>query len=269
MEYDTPAEKLFHTEIMSGIYQISSTLLGPTGDKKSLAPGNPTQNSYLVIGATKALLFDLALDEPGLKEYAEQLAGKPVQLVLSHGHIDHIFHLNRFSEVWMHPADEILIREGMPGQMPVDPCPTIHALYEGNIIDLGDRLLDVFNVPGHTNGSILLLDRQTRTLLAGDTCTRRLLYGLTDYVPLERFCESLRRIQKQDFDIFYSAHDRCSLPKAYLEYMIAQITDELPHTQERWDCPGFGQMIHLTSGDVYSLRYFDMAIPVEYMQAPV
>jgi len=239
----------------------------PTIEAKSLAPGNPTGNSYLVVGSEKALLFDLAVDEPGLQEYAKDLARKSVQLVLSHGHPDHTYYLSEFSDVWMHSADEKLIREGVIGIPPVDPCPNIHFLKDGDIIDLGDRVLDVFNIPGHTPGGLLLLDRQSRVLLSGDTCSRRLLYGMTDFVPTNIFCESLRRLQAQDFDVIYSAHDRCALPKTHIEHMIQLITNDLPKTTKEWNFPGLEKMAWLVHGDPHSLRYFDMVVPMKYMKS--
>jgi len=251
---------LFYTEVMRGIFQISDKSLNPTEIEKSLAPGNPTRNSYLIIGDDKALLFDLALEPSSLKEYAEALAGKPVQLVISHGHYDHIFNLNRYSDVWMHSGDIRLLREGMLEFPPVEPCPEIHCLNDGDTIDLGQRMLGVFHIPGHTDGSILLLDRQTRTLLSGDTCARRLLY-LTKDIPLKNFCDSLRRLQEQNFDVMFSAHDRCALPKAYIEHMINLIENELPFTTKTWEAPVLGTMAQFDSGDVYTLSYFSAGFP--------
>ena len=40
--------------------------------------------------------------------------------------------------------------------------------FEGDIIDLGERKLEVIHVPGHTPGSITLLDREERCLIGGD-----------------------------------------------------------------------------------------------------
>lgn len=261
------SEMLFHVEIMRGVFLISSRRTSPTTEAGSLAPGNPTGNVYLVVGEERALLFDLAVNESGVRDYAKALAGKPVQLVLSHGHPDHIYYLGEFSDAWMHLADERLIREGMMGLPPVTPCPALHSLRDGDTVDLGDRILDIFNIPGHTPGSILLLDRQSKVLLSGDTCARRLLYGMTDFVPIDVFCASLRRLQAQDFDVIYSAHDRCALPKAYLEHMIRLITDDLPRTQEEWSHPGLEKMARLVHGDPYSLRYFDMVVPLRYMNS--
>lgn len=257
--------QLFHVEAMQGIYLISSDGGDTSGHGRSMAPGNPTGNSYLVVGEDRALLFDLAADHPDIREYAQQMAGKPVQLVLSHGHFDHTFYLNQFVEAWLHPADESLIREGMLGMPPVNPCPLLHPLVEGDTIDLGGRILDVINIPGHTPGSILILDRQTRTLLSGDTGARRLLYGTSGFVPFSDFCDALNSLQNREFDVMFSAHDRCALPKAHLAHMIRLITEELPRSKKHWSYPGFEEMVWLVHGDPRCLNYFDMVCPVKYL----
>ena len=51
--------KLFHKEIAEGIYRISDALHGPNEDGYSEQFGAATQNSYLVIGANKALIWQL------------------------------------------------------------------------------------------------------------------------------------------------------------------------------------------------------------------
>jgi len=264
MDSTSQSSHLFHVEIMQDIHLISCDLSGATGQIPSLAPGNPTGNSYLVVGQERALLFDLAADHPDIRNYAQQVAGKPVQLVLSHGHFDHVFHLSQFSEAWLHPADEYLIREGMMGMPPVNPCPILHPLLAGDTIDLGDRILDVINIAGHTPGSIMLLDRQTRTLLSGDTGARRLLFGSAGFVPLADFCKALNKLHNLEFDVMYSAHDRCALPKVHLARMAQLITEELPRTTKRWSYPGFAEMVWLVHGDPKCLDYFDMVCPVSY-----
>lgn len=259
-------DKLFSVEVMRGIFLISDQLMGPDPIGTSLAPGNPTGSSYLVEGSKKALLIDLAVDDENLKDYAGGLTQKPLQLVLTHGHIDHTFSLNKFDDVWMHPGDEKFIREGMLGLPPANPCPEIHYLADGDSVDLGDRILDVLHLPGHSPGSIALLDRKTRTLISGDTCARRLLYGLTDYFPITDFLGNLRRLLQLDFDVIYTAHDRCALPKAHIENTIRYITDELPAAQKIFDHPGLEPMLNLVHGDMFIYDYFDMAVPVRYME---
>ena len=85
--------RLFHAELAKGVFQISDALHGPDSDGLSNAPGQPTQNSYLVVGERKAALIDLAVDTPELYSYACSLAGTPVQVLLTHGHPDHVYHI--------------------------------------------------------------------------------------------------------------------------------------------------------------------------------
>ena len=254
---------LFHVEIAQNIYLISDSKSGSTENGKSMAPGCPTGNSYLIIGEKCAILFDLAVNQPGIWEYVKKLTDKPIKLVLSHGHYDHCYYLEQFPEVWLHPKDEFLIREGMFGMPPVSPCPILHYWNNGDMIELGNHSVEVIHIPGHTPGSILLLDKRYRILFSGDTCARRLLYGLHGVVPFESFCTSLKELQKKEFDIIYSAHDRCGIPKEYLNYMIQEIELEVPQAKTKIDLPQVGSMYYYAKGDQYTLNYFDIAFVKE------
>ncbi len=254
-------ENLFHVEILQGVYLISSDV----ENGRSLALGIPSGNSYLIIGQEKALLFDMGINDPDAWEYIRALTEKPIMPVLSHGHFDHAFHLNLLEEVWLHPEDMPLIRDGMLGLPPVSPCPVLHPVQEGDVIDLGGRMLEVYHVPGHTMGSILLLDRKTRTLFSGDTCARRLLYGISGEVPLEAFCADLERLKGLGFDYICSAHDRSLLPRAYIDHMLMMLRQELPRATEVWSHPLLQmEMVNLHHGDMATAQFFDGAFPKKY-----
>ena len=165
----------------------------------------------------------------------------------------------------MNTKDEFLLKKGMLGFPPVEPCPIIHGLEAGDVIDLGGRELEVFHIPGHTPGSILLLDRKCRVLLSGDTCARRLLYGLHEQVSFEEFCASLENLKTADFDVMYSAHDRCAIPKEYLSHMTLLLKNEVPQTKNVVDLPGIGEMKCFFHGDIRTLDYFDIA----FMEEPI
>lgn len=254
--------KLFHVEVREGIFLISSE----ERNGRSMALGEATENAYLVIGQQQALLFDLAVKDPELYHYACSLTDKPVMVVLSHGHFDHVYFADLVPEVWIHPADEVLLRDGMLGLPPVSPCPAFHPLYEGDVIDLGDRQLRVYQAPGHTMGSILLLDEKTKTMLAGDTGGRRLVYGISGDVPLTQYCQTLRRLQKLDFEVICTAHDRMPLPKAHLEHMLRMLYEKLPLCTESWTHPRLPgmEMVTLVHGDEKSLDYFYAVAPKKY-----
>lgn len=250
-------ENLFHVCIGDGIYLISTDQQG-----KSTLPGPATANSYLVVGNEKAMLFDLAVDDPALKEYAQNLADKPVTLTLSHGHYDHIYHLEQHLDAWLHEKDAPLLQGGGVGLRKVKPCPNLHFLAEGDVIDLGDRKLDVIHIPGHTPGSILLLDRTSRILLSGDTGARRLLYGVTGHTPLDAFCADLKRLKEYEFDVMYSAHDRCALPKTHIDTMLDVIENQFREKSQQVTLEGVGNFLLYRSGEEKELHYFDICMPM-------
>ena len=76
--------KLFSAELAKGIYRISDSLHGPNSDGFSDAPGQATQNSYLILGEERAALIDMAVDTPELYSFACRLANKPVTVLLTH-----------------------------------------------------------------------------------------------------------------------------------------------------------------------------------------
>ena len=253
-------ENLFHKEVADGIYLISTDSSGPNEDGRSMLPGKATTNSYLIIGKEQALLFDLAVDEHGVKEYAEALAGKPVMLVISHCHYDHVFYMELFSDAWLHEMDAPLLDGSLFGTRKIEPCPKLHYLKHADVIDLGERRLDVIHVPGHTPGSILLLDRKTRVLLSGDTGARRFLFGVTPSVSLDVLCDGLEKLQAYPFDIMYSAHDRCGIPKCHIATMLDVIRNELPHTERVVPVPDAGIMLCANRGSEEDISYFDVAV---------
>lgn len=256
MEENSKTGNLFNVEIMQGVYLISDSEHGPTENGKSLAPGEATENSYLIVGKERAVLFDLAVNSPELKKYAEKIAGKPIQLVLSHGHFDHVYYLNQYQNVWMNKYDEFLLKKGMLGFPPVEPCPNIHRLEAGDVIDLGERELEVFHIPWHTPGSILLLDRKCRVLFSGDTCARKMLYGLHGKVSLEDFRMSLIKLKKEEFDVIYSAHDRCAIPKEYISHMIFLIDNQALLRRSVENFPDLGKIESFSYGEKQALDYF-------------
>ena len=245
---------IVHRELAEGIIQLSSDNF-----PLSIEPGSASRNAYMVIGDSSALLFDLSLEESGLFEYAAGLAGLPLRLVLSHAHVDHIYHLSGKKEVWMHSGDEKLLRKGCFFQKPVKHCPELHFLHAGEQLDLGNRKLTVFHIPGHTPGSILLWDEQTGTLLSGDTVARRLLYGLHGFIPFDQFCASLGKLRELPISRILSAHDRCPLPTEHIAFMIRNLSPETLSYAKRISIPFVGQYLHYSTGTETELQYFDLA----------
>ena len=145
--------------------------------------------SYLIVGDTRALMFDAGSGErpPGsrsMREVAEQYAGKkPITLVLSHFHYDHIYDAATFDGVTL--LDRPDIRRNMTDHVfTISPLESLDMEWrllrvsalipDGEVIDLGGRSVTVFNLPGHTTESVVLLDESSNLAFTGDLVYRHL-----------------------------------------------------------------------------------------------
>ena len=149
--------------------------------------------SYLIIGANTALLFDTGNGMGNIKAIVDQLTGKPVQVLNSHTHFDHVggnyqferilsvstdFSIanskgNKSEMVRMEASPEALCK-GLPKGVTqenhhIRPFTITDQVSEGDIIDLGNRRLEILQIPGHTDDSIALLDRKAGFLWTGDS----------------------------------------------------------------------------------------------------
>ncbi|MDR1570928.1 MAG: MBL fold metallo-hydrolase [Clostridiales Family XIII bacterium] len=146
---------------------------------------------FLIEGDDCAVLFDsCASGGADFKTAFLSLTGKPIKLVLSHSDHDHTggqecFHCRPL----MHPAEYArYFSKGNAGRM-------VGPLWEGEVLDLGGVKLEAALIPGHTPGSIALLDRANRRLFVGDTVSDAQIHMFGDGRDLMAFIESLRKLE--------------------------------------------------------------------------
>jgi len=130
---------------------------------------------FLILGTEKAALIDTGMGQGALKEYVTQYtAGLPIEVILTHNHPDHIGQADQFidgSAEYIGEADRPAVvqrfsRAGIP-QAVIDR--NLKVVKDGDRIEIGGRHLTIVAVPGHTNGSIVILDGQNGTLFSGDS----------------------------------------------------------------------------------------------------
>lgn len=177
---------------------------------------------FLVAGQERALLLDTGLGKGDLKECVQSLTKLPLMVVHTHADGDHTGGDSFFGEISLHEADWLRYQKDHPANTP-------HSfLQRGQVLDLGGVELEVIHVPGHTPGSIALLDRQRRTLFAGDTVQRGapvFLFGPGR--DLAQYIDSLRLLcsRLEEFDTILSCHGDAMLPAVYLSDMLAAAQD--------------------------------------------
>lgn len=161
---------------------------------------------FLLAGTERAMLVDSGMTSPNARALAETLVEVPVELLLTHADRDHVSGSGSFAWFFMHPAEasNFYNTQGLTGEFrPVE---------EGDVLDLGDRPLEIWSIPGHTPGSIAVLDRKNRALLSGDTVQdgRIFLFGVQREIrAYQRSLEKLER-RSDRFDVIWPCHG--SLP---------------------------------------------------------
>lgn len=156
---------------------------------------------FLFCGTKKAALIDTGMNRPDAKEIARQLTSLPLILINTHADPDHISGNGAFDEFYMSPAEEENYR-AHGGQGRLIP------VREGDVIELGDRPLTVIDIPGHTPGSIAVLDRKNRILISGDSVQDGNIFMFGPHRDLKRYIESLRHLREYDglYDEIYAMH---------------------------------------------------------------
>ena len=93
----------------------------------------------------------------------------------------------------------------MPELQPTGPAPV--PVEDGALIDLGGRVVEVLYTPGHTHGSICILDRETGSLFVGDNVmAERVSVYEWNSATLEDLHRSLLRMEACKPAKLYSGH---------------------------------------------------------------
>ncbi|GHV47353.1 MBL fold metallo-hydrolase [Spirochaetia bacterium] len=158
--------------------------------------------SFLFIGAREALLVDTCNVKANLDTLVKKLSPLPVRVVQTHGDVDHLGASGRFEKVYMHPAEYVHLREETGQTINLAP------LWENEVIDIGGRAFEVILMPGHTPGSIALLDRKNRILVSGDSVKADTVWAFGPGRNIKAYIESLIRLYalKDSFDIILPSH---------------------------------------------------------------
>ena len=122
-------------------------------------------------------------------------------------------------------------------------------MFEGDIIDLGERKLEVVHVPGHTPGSITLLDREERCLIGGDPIQidgEIYMFGL--HRDMEAYVFGLEHLLERAGE--FDGMIKLTLnPAAY-----ATVPKYKPQTREIWDATARRAKSYLLGNIIYTQR---------------
>ena len=171
---------------------------------------------YVLEGTERAAVIDTGITMGGkIMPVIRGLTDKPLVLVITHAHIDHFHHMDEFDTVYMSHREFEMPRaflEGMFAGKHLDLKRTID-ITTGSVIDLGGDTLEICAVPGHTPGSVAVLDTGRNIVFTGDAIGSGsgVLLQLEGCVPLTEYLVSLRAFLKWLVDRggamrFYGGH---------------------------------------------------------------
>lgn len=221
------------------------------------------QAPSLIVGRDRALLLDTGLGNFDMMEIVRRITDKPVMLILTHAHSDHMGGIGQFQEVYIHPADlpaartfdaDRLIHEDdhHPTQkefvaqaaaafrarpenifdLPETVVPDrflerrFIPLQPGQIIDLGGRQVQILEERGHTAGEIAVLDFQSRILFAGDGISPMFSITETDIATARDDLLHIRS-HASDFDRIYHGHFGGTDPATLCSAPVSMLDDIL------------------------------------------
>ncbi len=141
----------------------------------SIVVGMMSTNCYILGDPQtgEAAIIDPGADSVNIKRLITKHRLKPICIINTHGHADHIgansdFHL----PVWIHSLDADFLTDPVknlskPYLLPYITVKASRLLNDGEILKIGSVELQVIHTPGHTPGSICL--KCDDVLLTGDT----------------------------------------------------------------------------------------------------
>lgn len=178
---------------------------------------------FLLEGTEKALMIDTGMNAPDALEQAKKVTKLPIELLNTHADRDHISGNDSFEKYYMNPNEAVNLETKASETKASEK---IVPVATGDIIDLGGRPLEIIDIPGHTPGSIAVLDINYRILYSGDTVSDAniFMFGLTR--DFDQYIQSLKFLKtyKDRFDEIYPSHGTLPVAPGQIDLLIEGAT---------------------------------------------
>ncbi len=172
---------------------------------------------FFIAGSETLLIVDSGISGLDIRAAGRQVSPLPQELFNTHADPDHIAGNYAFDSFYMHPSEAAIYRNLRHGEGKLIP------VFEGDRIDLGGRELEVLHLPGHTPGSVTLLDKENRALIGGDPIqVDGDIFMFGSHRDFEAYISSLRRLMKREseFDVIYPSHAKMPVGKDVIPELI-------------------------------------------------
>ena len=184
---------------------------------------------YLVCGSKRACLIDTGYGGGDIWGVIRSITDLPVFVINTHGHIDHVMGNRLFDTAYLNSADNAIYEavihdfpeimkepwvleqygEEIAGMdLSAVHFPEAKEIKDGDVFDLGGIELEVLQVPGHTPGSLVLIDRKEKIVFTGDAIIEHCWMFLEHSLPKETYLDALRNAKEKLVGIekIYNGH---------------------------------------------------------------
>ncbi len=155
---------------------------------------------------------------------------RPLLAVASHTHFDHVGLHHEFACRLCHAAEAHLLRaptrentfadryvtDAIFTALPPEPyrsatytvqaAPVQRILWDGDVVDLGDRQFQVIHTPGHSPGGIALWEAATGILFSGDIVYDGALIEGTSNLERWQYITSMKRLLRLPVRVVHGGH---------------------------------------------------------------
>ncbi len=188
-------------------------------------------NLFHVAGRDADLVIDFGMGLRSLRQFLSLTDGKPLIAVATHVHVDHVGSFHEFDRRLGHaaeaaafstmgdrdtladffrkqsdPVSQLPDPEWTPDGYRITPATLSDILTEGAQLDLGDRCYRVLHLPGHSPGSIGLLDESNGEFFSGDAIYDGTLVDDLPGCDKSEYRKTMARLRDLDVAIAYGGH---------------------------------------------------------------
>lgn len=161
--------------------------------KAAIVVVTPFQQNSTLLWDSESMVG--AVVDPGgdldrIEQAIQEVGVKVEKILLTHGHIDHAGGADDLRKTLgvpvegPHPADRFLLdnlaKQGEAYGFPAKPVTPDRWLEEGETVTVGGHTFDVLHCPGHSPGSVVLVNHAQRFILMGDVLFQGSI-GRTDF----------------------------------------------------------------------------------------
>lgn len=115
-----------------------------------------------------------------LRRVIEQSGARPVKILLTHGHFDHIFGVEELAKaygikIYLNPSDKPILQNWnreLTDYYHLASAPEgfdFESIADGDKVSFGDTVFEVIGTPGHTPGGVCYYSKEQKVLFTGDT----------------------------------------------------------------------------------------------------